>query len=241
MLILFALFIFFSCEKMKDCISGPGEEISITYDLDEFDTIVVNNVFHVSLVQDRVNSIKISGYEDFVRTTEFYIEDNCLILDNCHRCPFVKPEKNKVNIEIHINQISRIRLNEASVINSVNTLTHENEIGLIVSSKYNEANLKLDVNTFYYWNTHLNGGKIYVSGEGTNLKLWNTSLGSVDASGFKCERAFVQTNSKTDCYINASVLIDAEIKNSGNIYYIGNPEIIQRYSDFAEGRLIPME
>jgi hypothetical protein len=227
-----------SCQKTKDCISSAGKEIVVEYDLEEFDTLIVNNVFFVSLVQDSLNTIKISGYEDFVNSTQFEIRDNCLILDNCHRCPFVKPDKNKVSVEIHTNKISRITLNEASEVKCLNTLMHENEIGLIVNSKYNEADLKLNVKTFYYWNTHLNGGKILVSGIGENIKLWNSSLGSVDARAFNCQRAFIWTNSKTDCFINASNSVEAEILNTGNIFYRGDPIVYLKYGENAEGRLI---
>jgi hypothetical protein len=235
MIILSALW---SCQKTKDCFSNAGKEISVEYDLEEFDTLIVNNVFFISLIQDSVNFIEITGYEDFVNATQYTVFNNCLILDNCHRCPFVKPDKNKVSIKLHTNKISRITLNEASDVRCLNTLVHENEIGLIVNSKYNEADLKLDVKTFYYWNTHLNGGKILVSGKGENMKLWNSSLGSVDARAFSCERAFIWTNSKTDCYINASHLIDADILNTGNLYFMGNPDTLVDYGENATGRLI---
>ncbi len=236
--LILVLFFSLKCQKAKDCFSNPGKKIIVEYELNEFDTMVVNDVFFIDIVQDTVNLIKISGYEDFVNTTNFKIADNSLILDNNHRCPFAKPEKNKINIEIRVNKISRIKLNEASELKSVNTLVNDGEIGLIVNSKYNEVDLKLNVNTFYYWNTHLNGGKIFLTGIGENIKLWNTSLGCVDARNFVCQNAYVQTNSKTDCYINACNSIEVEIQNTGNVYYSGTPEIVIKYAENAKGRLI---
>jgi hypothetical protein len=229
---------FFSCKKVKNCFSDPGKEIMVEYELQEFDTIVVNNVFYIDLIQDTMNMIKISGYSDFVNTTNFTVDNNCLIIDNCHRCPFVKPEKNKVKVEIHVNKISLIKLNEACEVNTPDTLKNESKIGLIINSKYNEADLKVNCKTFYYWNIHLNAGKIFVSGKAEKIILWNTSLGSVDARNLNTESAYVVTNSKTDCYINSYQGIEVEIQNAGNVYYKGYPTILVNYSENAEGRLI---
>jgi len=214
----------FACQKASDCFSSSGKEITIEQVLTEFDSLYVNSVFNVELIQDTINKISITGNEAFVNSTTFNIENNILILDNKHKCKFAKPKKNTVSVTIHVNEISAIYLNSSSKIFSNNTLTNSNEIGLIAKSKYNEADLIVNARVFYFWNNHLNGGKINVKGNVEIVKLWNTSLASINATKLKAISALVRNNSKGDCWVNVTKSIDCEITSTGNVFCKGNPE-----------------
>jgi len=230
---------FFSCQKATDCFSSSGKEILIEQTLSNFDSLYVNDVFEIELIQDTVNKIRIKGSEAFVNSTNYKIENNTLIINNSHKCKFAKPRNNLISIYLHVKRISFIRLNASSKVFSKTQLKNYNEIGLAVTSKYNEADLNVDCRVFYYWNSHLNGGRINIKGKADILKLWNVSLGSVDASNLFVRKALVENSSKGDCKVNVSENLNCEIRGTGNVYCIGNPNKIN-YVDSASigGKLI---
>ncbi len=239
--IISLIFLFVSCQKTIDCISNVGEEVVYTYSLSDFDTLIVNNEFEINLVQDTVNMMIISAYEKYAESVSYKTENRCLILDNTYRCNFTKPEKNKVKAEIHVKEISLIRLNSPSELISENTLINDDEIGVIVNPKFFEAELKVDCRVFYFWNTHLNGGKMYLHGKSEFLKLWNTSLFSVDAADLETDNVFVKTDSKGDVSITATKELNCTIEGSGNVYYVGNPEKIIVNDTLSSGKLIKLQ
>jgi len=65
-----------SCQKATDCFSNSGKEIVVEQTLGDFDSLYVNNVFEVELIQDTINSISIEGHEKFVNSTTYIIENN---------------------------------------------------------------------------------------------------------------------------------------------------------------------
>lgn len=225
-IIILSFILLNSCQKAKDCFSNSGKEIVIEQELANFDSLYVNDVFEVKLIQDTINSISIKGHEKFVNSTIFNIEDNTLILENEHKCKFAKPKSNAIYIDIHVKEISFIRLNGSSKVFSKTELINDNEIGLVATSKYNDADLIVNSKVFYFWNNHLNGGKIKVKGKVETLKLWNTSLASVDASKLIAKNVLVDNNSKGDCKIQVSNKLDCKITGTGNVYYYGAPKTI---------------
>lgn len=219
-------FIIFSCQKASDCFKSSGKEITIEKTLNNFDSLYVNDVFEVELTQDTINSISITGNEAFVNSTTFKIENNTLILENNHKCKFMKPKTNSIFVNIHVKEISFISLGGSSKVFSKNELINDYEIGLVCKSKYNDANLIVNSKVFYFWNNHLNGGKIKVKGNVETLKLWNTSLASVDATELNTKNVLVENNSKGDCKVLVSNKLDCTITGTGNVYYFGAPKTI---------------
>jgi len=236
--ILLIISLLYSCQKAQDCFSGAGKEIITESSLDEFDTLFVNDNFTVYLIQDTFNHIRIEGHEKFVNSTTFELKNNSLFLRNEYKCVFTKPKSKDISVYITIDEISRIYLYASSKVISEKELLNDSEIGLIINSKYNESDLNLNCKTFYYWNTHLNGGKINLKGQVETLKLWNTSLGSVNASILTANNVFVDTDSKADCKINVNKKLDCTIRGHGNVYYSGNPEIIILNDTLSTGKLI---
>ena len=234
------IFLFVSCQKTIDCISNVGEEVIYKYSLSDFDTLIVNNEFEINLVQDTVNMMIITAFEKYAESVSYKTENRCLFIDNSYHCNFTKPKKNKINAEIHVKKISLIRVNSPSKLISENTLINDDEIGVIVNPKFFEAELKVDCRVFYFWNTHLNGGKMYLYGNSEFLKLWNTSLFSVDASNLQTDNVFIDTNSKGTVNVTANKRLDCTIRSSGNVYYTGNPEIIFVNDTLSSGKLIKL-
>ncbi len=219
-----------SCEKSMQIVS-------IQHELLEFDTVTFNSVFEVTLKQDTFNQLKIEGADKIVKDITFEISNGHLTLKNNFKGNWVYPKNNKIKILLTTNGLSRINANETCNIQSINTLTG-NEIGLVMTSKLNDATLKVDCNSFYYWNNFPCGGKITLSGNTNELKLWNVALMQVDAADLLCNVARIENASKGGCSINCVQKLVYSITGEGNIYAFGNPTEIVPMEITSSGQLI---
>ena len=219
-----------SCKKSMD-------SAFIEKSLEEFDTVTFNSSFEVFLIQGTENKIKIEGAERIIDNIDFTIKNNTLTLENSFKHGWLHPSKNKVKVYLTVNQLSRINANETCKIQSVNTLIG-NEIGLVFTGKLNEATLDLNCNTFYYWNNFPCGGKVTLSGNTNELKIWNVALMAIDAQNLVSNYILVNNASKGDCKITCLQTLDYSITGEGNIYVSGNPSTIIKTEESSTGKLI---
>lgn len=219
-----------SCQKRME----PGV---INVALEEFDTLTLNSVFNVELIQGTTNSISIEGAEKIIEKVDFNIENNTLTLLNNFKGNWIYPKKNKITVKLTVNNLSRINANETCNIRTLNTLTG-NEIGLVMTSKLNEATFAVDCNSFYFWNNFPCGGKINLSGTTNELKLWNVALMSVDAKNLVSNVVSIENSSKGDCRINCIQKLTYSIKGEGNIYLSGDPTELLKIEETSTGKLI---
>ncbi len=206
-------------------------------DLLEFDTLQLQSVFEVILIQGTENNIKLEGASKIIDAVDFKIINNTLTIKNDFKHNWLHPKNNKVKLYITVNQISKIIATETCDIKSLNALTG-NEIGLLMASKYNAADLELDCKTFYYWNNFPCGGQIKLKGKVNELKIWNVALMAIDARDLNTNFALVSNASKGDCSVNCSQKLTYKITGSGNIKVRGNPTQIEKQEGSDSGRLI---
>jgi hypothetical protein len=213
------------------------EQQIIEKPLGEFDSLELNSVFDVYLIQGTENSIKIEGAKKILENIDYTITNNTLTIINNYKGNWIHPKNNKIKLTITVNQISKISANETCNIKTVNTLISD-EIGLILTSKLNEATLDIQCNTFYYWNNFPCGGRIKLSGTTNELKLWNVALMAIDAYELIANNVLIDNASKGDCKVNASQSLTYSIKGEGNIYVKGNPATIVKVEESSTGKLI---
>ena len=71
--------------------------------LEEFDTLTLNSVFNVELIQGTTNSISIEGAEKIIEKVDFNIENNTLTLLNNFKGYWIYPKKNKITVKLTVN------------------------------------------------------------------------------------------------------------------------------------------
>ena len=206
-------------------------------ELSDFDTLTLNSVYEVELTQDTVNFIELTGATKIIEKIELANNNGTVSLTTNYNGNWMHPRNNKVKVRIHTNGIRLIRANETCNIQSTNTLTG-NEIGLIMTSKLNEASLKLNCGTFYYWNNFPCGGKVELSGQVTSLKLWNVALMAVDAQALTCQTALVENGSKGDIKLTCLQQLTCALQGEGNIYLWGDPVDVTITEQSSTGKLL---
>ncbi len=230
-LILLALLLS-SCERFgKDDIAEKSDGLSA------FNTLRVDGPVNVYLSMDTANSITIRGNPAIVDNIRYGIVDGVLTLRSEYPYKMFIPSSNKADIFLKITSLKRIEIAEASGIKSTGTITGD-ELGLVVMAKYADIDLNVNCHTFYYWDYSLSGGRISLAGETKELKIWNFSLMTVDASALESEKVICDNNGRSPCYVRAMIELDYNIRGQGNIYYYGDPSAINAGEISSSGKLI---
>ncbi len=223
-------FLFSSCKKNFTSVSQEKT-------LEQFDSLVLQSVFEVHLIEGTTNAVRIDGAKKIVEDIECNVTNNTLTITNKYKGNWMHPRKNKIKIYITTDGLNLITANETCDIYADTPLTG-NEIGLVLKSKLNMAHLDLACNTFYFWNNFPCGGKVKLQGNVNMLKLWNVALMEVDASNLAATDAFVENSSKADCILKCQQNLSYSIKGEGNIRVKGTPGTITNFGETSIGKLI---
>lgn len=206
------------------------------YITSDFDTLVLADVFNVELLQDSMNKIEIIGKENYLNNIRASVNQHTLTLSNENRMRWLYPQSNKIQIKVHFSHISRIVANETCYIESKSPVVG-NEIGLILKSKLNQANLNVQCTTFYFWNNFPCGGSLQLKGQCQELKLWNYALMQVDATALLANIARVENDSKGDILLRCLDSLFYKISGEGNIELYGNPAHVYDLGSTGSGKL----
>lgn len=209
----------------------------VRYITTDFDTIVLADVFNVELLQDSLNKIEIIGKPSYLNNIHASVDQQTLTLSNENRMRWLYPQTNKIQIKVHFSHISRIVANETCFIES-NSPIVGNEIGLILKSKLNQADLNIQCNTFYFWNNFPCGGSLKLKGQCQELKLWNYALMQVDATGLFTNVARVENNSKGAIQLLCLDSLFYKILGEGDIELYGNPTNVYNLGSSGAGKLL---
>ena len=203
----------------------------------DFDTLVLADVFNVELLQDSLNKIEIIGKPNFVNNIRANVDQHTLTLSNENRMRWLYPQTNKILVKVHFSHISRIVANETCYIESKSPIV-SNELGLILKSKLNQADLNVQCKTFYFWNNFPCGGSLKLTGECQELKLWNYALMQVDARALLANVGRIENDSKGKIQLRCLDSLFYKISGEGNIDLYGNPNNIYDLGSTGSGKLL---
>ncbi|MBM3164440.1 MAG: DUF2807 domain-containing protein [Bacteroidetes bacterium] len=227
--LILTIVVFTACKKTESTVlERPIEGY--------FDTLVLADVFDVELIQDSLNKLEIIGNERFLKRITPHLSQNTLTLTNDNQMLWLFPESNKIHVKVHFSKISKVVANETCFIRSKLPVV-ANELGLILKSKLNQADLNVQCTTFYFWNNFPCGGSVQLRGQCQELKLWNYALMEVDATELLANTARVENDSKGDIHLRCLDSLFYKISGEGNIELYGNPASIYDLGSTGSGKL----
>jgi hypothetical protein len=224
-------FICISCGKNND------ELIVQDFDLPAFDSLVLDAVFEVEILEDEHFSLRITGTAEVIKDLSYTVQNGKLTITNSNSKLWTHPKTNPPILLISGHGLTRIEAKETCNIKTLNTITTAS-FGILLGGKLNIADLMLDCTNFYYWNTSPVGGRLTLKGKTDNLAIYNGALMEVDANEFPCNLATVYNGSKSDVHVFVRQHLDYSIAGTGNIYLSGNPTEIVAGELYSTGRLI---
>jgi hypothetical protein len=237
-LILIALVSLVSCnrEDAPDCFQRAGEMKTVQRDLDDFSSIELNDYIQYELFDTAYFGVIIKAPGNLISDIETEVEDGRLTIRNVNRCNFVRSFKSRITVRICAPAFTDIQNYATGDITSVDVLTG-NRFSLDNRSAAGVQRISLDVDTVNIA-SHTGVSDAVLQGECDVVYLFNQGLGKLDARALTSNYAFVNNSSLNDVYVYSQNYLYGYIQFSGNIYYTGNPEAIDREVD-GDGELKP--
>lgn len=238
-LAIFALLLF-SCRKENafDCFKGSGRTVTESRALAAFEEIRINDKFETHLVQSTEYRVEVSCGEHIIKNIKTTSVGGTLTVVNDNKCNFVRGYNRQIVITIFTPSAKYV-INDGVGALYIDEHFKQDSISVQVASSGD-----FHVNGEYrVIKTSSNGnGDMYLEGKTKTLFVYTHGINYVDAKNLEVsDYMFIHTVTIGDCYINAENTrqFDCKIENSGNIYYTGNPTVLNKYEESsALGQLI---
>lgn len=220
--------LFLSCNKESapDCFQTAGEYTTVARSLDEFSSIELNDYLQIELYDTTSFFVEITAPKNLIPDIETSVNNGKLKIDNKNTCNFVRSFKKKITVRIYAPEFSDIQNKGTGNITGLNTiqcsyfkLENRHAAGVIKVSLHVDSTLIA---------THTGVSDCYLTGISTRTSLFNQGLGVVDARNLISDYTFVNNSNINDIYVNCNAYLYAALYFSGNIYYTGNPNDIDK-------------
>lgn len=182
--------------------------------------VILDGAFDLIVTQDPSFTLKIEGGENKIRHLITEVIDNVLYIEE-EKNNVINDKQNKVFISKYY--LERISLRGSGDINAEN-LSAQNFVLRIDGS--GDARLNIDVQD--NMNVDIEGsGNVILDGGAEELFIDIEGSGDVDGRYFPVLKAFIHVDGSGDVYVSASELLSVIIDGSGDVFYLGNPDIIE--------------
>ena len=225
-----------SCKKenMLDLVKGTGPMVLENRDLPVFTDIQVGiNKVNVFITQDDHFDVKVQAGSHLIKLVTTEVRDGRLFIENNNKCNFMRSYKDPINVFIHMPKLLHIYHAGAGTIQSQNTITGDT-IDILTKSS---GDVKMDINC-YHVRTHMHScGDITLTGNCSEHDCYATGNGFFHGEALGTSYSWVFTRSSGDVSVVASNLLIVDIESIGDVFYSGNPPIIEKQLA-GTGRLI---
>ncbi len=216
-------FIISSCSK-KDrcgCFDSNGKTEIETRNLAPFSELEIDDVFDITIHLNSNPVIKIESGKHLFKGIETKVENNRLIIKNNNICNWTRKYNGHIKLDISCDSISYLKLNESCDIRCSDTIkAREFRFDNFADISTVDMNFVCSTMTFA---VHAGTGDMKLHGSAGVCYLWSMGYSYFYLNDFVTDYCFIMSNSTGNCYVNVTKEIEATLKNSGNIYYSGNP------------------
>jgi hypothetical protein len=237
-IILAFLAIIFSCkrENMCDCVKSTGPTNTIYRDVTGFNCIYIKDKMDLYLTQGPQFEVKVEAGANLQKLIKTELVGETLTVFNYNRCNWVRGYKHVIKVYITAPYFKYIKHGGLGVIETTGTIT-QNEIYLRTE---NSGDFHLDLNMDNIVCSAHGNGDMYLTGVTKRLESDYTGTNYLYAYGLEIkDYAYLHSVSIGHAQINAPEggVMDMVIDRKGNIYYKGNPGVIN-LTGTGKGNLI---
>ncbi len=218
-------FLLFSCNgNFKDRIKGNGKKGQLEKALTISDKILISGKYDVEIIQGNTKSISIIADENILPYIIIDEKENRLAIRT--KDGFAISPTNTIHLIITTDKLSELSVNGNVDVTSTSTFTGEEYLKLEIVGA-GDINLKVNTPSV---NAHIAGtGNMDISGETKNLEIMIDGQGDFNSTQLKAENVSVTINGTGDADVFASINLDVQISGSGDVSYLGNPQVKQHY------------
>lgn len=196
--ILFMFALITSCSD-EERISGSGNLITESRDVDSFTKVRSEGVFDVTITQDNSKSVEITADDNIINQVKTKVINNELQL-------YLDDDFNYSGITIRANITTT----------SLNALTNSGVGNMSVHDVDENGAFSID---------NFGTGDISINGSAANLSITDEGTGDILAFNFFIENCSIDIEGSGSVFIHCSDNLDINIEGSGNVHYKGSPAI----------------
>lgn len=215
-----------SCNKENapDCFQSAGSYTTVKRDLETFTSIELNDYIQVELYDTNAYFVEITAPRNLIPDIHTDVKMNQLKVENKNTCNFVRSFKNKITVRIYSPDFADIQNRGTGDITSINTL---NCTYFKLENRHASGTIKLDLQTdTTLIATHTGVSDCILRGNSGKTSLFNQGLGIIDARALVSNECYVNNSSINDVYVHSNGYMYSAVYFSGNIYYAGQPTLI---------------
>ncbi len=216
-----------SCQEILFNDDPESREIM----LENFSKIKVNGIFNITLIQDSLNKLVISG-KHRISDIEADVNNDTLKIDQ--KSFSIEPERN--SLELHFTTLQYLKTQHPVKLTVKDTIKADFFCYMAIG-EIEEVYITIDCNYLIIFGGHNTLGNLFISGKCGYADLSARYGASLDAEGLICKRTEIYNSSAGDIRVNAAEEIKAYIVGTGNIYYRGKPAI-NLVENTGSGRMI---
>lgn len=237
-LILFVSILLVGCNKDdgSGCFTSVGDIITEKRFFDApFNSIELNDNATLTIKQDSVFSVYVTGGNNLIESYVTTIQENFLVISNNTNCDFLRDLSTPFNVTVTMPELDSILFNGYGDIYT-DGIFEIDTFRLITTNGV--GNIFLDMNGDKVELVQQTGaGNVTMTGSVDYTYVYSTSYAIVDLSNLNCNSGFYVNSGTGDFTINTTEYMKVKLQLSGNIYYTNDPEIyIETYT--GSGQLI---
>jgi hypothetical protein len=181
----------------------------------------------------------VSAGEKIIRNISTEYADNTLTIKNRNKYKWTRDLNPDIRVYLPCIGIEEIRHESVGTISCDTALT-----GNTLKIDLFYGNGMIDLELFYNQIavSSLSSGitDVVLKGQCNSLNLYHAHYAPFDCRKLQAQKVKVTAAGIQNCFVSASERLEPVITNYGNIYYYGNPEIVN-YINTGEGKLIKKE
>jgi Putative auto-transporter adhesin, head GIN domain len=231
------LFFLYSCDN---ALFNEGSTITKNIEISDFNEIHVNDIFEINLIQDTVCKIEVTAGANLIPNLEFIVDKDKKLSINDNNSARWSRDYDKIELNIYVDILWRLRLNSSAKIVSLNTLATP-DLKILSITDYSEININLNCDNCYIVNSGTSGGEISIEGSTNSLTIFSRGSYRINAENFAANYVYVTNESIANCSVHAVKELHIEILRSGYIYYKGDPYKIEYLNEKAKEQLIKLD
>ncbi len=229
-----------SCKKENaiDCFKSNGTQKTEIRYLADFNRIKTYDKIEVTIVKGTDYKIEVNAGKHLLSNIITKVTDGILSIQNKNKCNFVRGYKNKITATVTLPYLNLV---ENLGVGTVYFDANFNQDTLKVRAE-NSGDIYIN-GSYYRITTSSHGdGNIYANGTCNTLSVYMYGTNFFYGQNLTTTNyAFAENISIGSAYINApnTGTFECNIHKDGNIYYTGNPTVLNDFSDgTAKGKLI---
>lgn len=220
-------FLFNGCKKENrcDCFKSRGSDVLETRRVANFTTMRVLDKIDVYFTQDSTITepiITVKTGKNLLSNITTKVGENELRIENNNKCNFVRGANNDVTVYVTAPYVKYFIQDGVGNIFGTNTVIQDS----VDCNIRNSGDIHLDVKTRCVV-SHTHGvGDLYVSGTANSFFANIVGQGFIRAEGFAASYGYIYYKSNGEAKVNITGQLDGEIASTGNLYYTGNPPVV---------------